>query len=203
VSGGSGPTGLVTVFLVRHGQTELNAGGVLRGRLDPPLNATGQREAEALARALQHLQATLIVSSPLRRALETGSSIARACGAAIEVDGRLVDRDYGRFAGQAREEVERRYGSLDEAPGVEPAAAVLSRAAAALDAVAERIADGTAVVVAHDVVNRLLLSAYDPARHPRADDIPQRTGCYNLLQRSGTRWVVGGVDLHPASGLAG
>ncbi|MGH2843820.1 MAG: histidine phosphatase family protein, partial [Solirubrobacteraceae bacterium] len=39
---------VVTVFLVRHGRTALNAAGVLRGHLDPPLDDVGVEEAGRL-----------------------------------------------------------------------------------------------------------------------------------------------------------
>ncbi|MFI5100881.1 MAG: histidine phosphatase family protein [Actinomycetes bacterium] len=38
----------MTVYLVRHERTALNAAGVLRGRLDPDLDATGRVETERL-----------------------------------------------------------------------------------------------------------------------------------------------------------
>lgn len=191
--------GLAPVYLVRHGETELNADGVLRGHLDPPLNAEGRKEAEALARALERVQPALIVSSPLQRAVETAGFIASECGVAVEVDQRLIDRDYGRFAGLPRQEVERQFGSLDHGPGVEPSSAVLARATTALEDVARRSGHGSAIVVAHDVVNRLLLAAFDPTRLAGPDAVPQRTGCYNVLHRRGNRWSVGRVDVHPAS----
>lgn len=199
MSGQAGRTGLATVYLVRHGETELNASGLLRGHLDPALNPTGRREAEAVARALQRVQPTVIVSSPLQRALETASIISAGCGVPVETDLRLIDRDYGRFAGRAREEVEGQFGSIEKAPGVEPSSEVLSRAGAALDDIAERLGERAGVVVAHDVVNRLLLAAFDRTHFEGPDAVPQRTGACNVLHRWGTRWIVGSVDVHPAT----
>lgn len=193
------PGGLVSIYLVRHGETELNASGLLRGRLDPPLNPTGRQEAEAVARVLQRVQPALIVSSPLQRAVETASVIAAGCGVAVETDPRLIDRDYGRFAGRALEEVERQFGSLEEAPGVEPSSEVLARAGAALDDTAERLGEGSGIVVAHDVVNRLLLAAFDRSRFDGPQAVPQHTGGYNVLHRWGRRWIVGSVDIPPAT----
>jgi broad specificity phosphatase PhoE len=67
---------LSIIYFVRHGETILNANGVLRGHLDPPLNRAGQLEAEALARAVGPARPVLIVSSPLQRAVETAGFIA-------------------------------------------------------------------------------------------------------------------------------
>jgi broad specificity phosphatase PhoE len=99
------------LILVRHGQTEANAQGLLLGRADPPLTETGRRQARSLATALP--TAARIVSSPLMRARQTAEVIARgSSGAAggsdeganegaanpareIEVDPRWIEMDYG------------------------------------------------------------------------------------------------------------
>jgi broad specificity phosphatase PhoE len=190
---------LSTIYLVRHGETILNAGGVLRGHLDPPLNPAGRLEAEALARALGHVGPTLIVSSPLERARETARFIASECRVPVEVENRLMDRDYGPFAGHPQEEVEEQYGSLEMAPEVEASAMVLARAAATMDEVAGRLDGRVGIVIAHEAINRVLLSSFDPARFPSPDKVPQRTACYNVVHRLGRQWIVGSVDRHPRS----
>ncbi len=65
-----------TVYLVRHGQTALNAASVLRGRLDPPLDAVGLREARALGETFAGVRLAAVVTSPLARARATGEPIA-------------------------------------------------------------------------------------------------------------------------------
>ena len=37
------------LYLVRHGRTDANAKGLLQGRLDPPLDEIGIKQAEAIA----------------------------------------------------------------------------------------------------------------------------------------------------------
>src|SRR6266511_4128686 len=64
------------VYLVRHGRTPLNAAGLLRGRLDPPLDDTGAQEAAALGRVFQGVTAASVFSSPLVRARQTAAAIA-------------------------------------------------------------------------------------------------------------------------------
>lgn len=186
----------ISIYLARHGQTELNATGALRGHLDPTLDGVGQREAKGLAMALASFRPGLVVSSPLRRAVETARFIADECGIDVEVDELLIDRDYGQWAGRPLEEVVREFGSVDAAPGVEPRDAVVTRATLALETVADRAEDG-AVIVAHDAVNRLLISALDPHHFNVVEQIPQRTACFNLLQRVDGNWTVARVDVRP------
>jgi broad specificity phosphatase PhoE len=52
------------IYLVRHGRTKLNAAGVLRGHLDPPLDVVGRRQVRELGVALA--QRGIQSSSPAR-----------------------------------------------------------------------------------------------------------------------------------------
>ena len=82
------------LVLVRHGQTEANARGLLQGRVDLPLSELGRRQAAALA-ALVPADAR-VVTSPLRRAQETAAAFAGEA----EVDERWVELEYGEFDGR-------------------------------------------------------------------------------------------------------
>jgi broad specificity phosphatase PhoE len=84
-------TETVKVFVVRHGRTAANAGGLLLGRADPDLDDEGRRQARDVARVLP--ADALVVSSPLRRCLET----ARAVRPEPVVDDRFVELDYGEL----------------------------------------------------------------------------------------------------------
>jgi glucosyl-3-phosphoglycerate phosphatase len=190
----------ISIYLARHGRTRLNAAGMLRGHLDPPLDAVGLLEASHLARALAAYRPKLIVASPLRRAVETARFVAEKCNLEVEVDDRLIDRDYGRWSGHSLAEVEDEWGSVDSAPGVEPREAVRARTLNALTHIADRVEDA-AVVVAHDAVNRLLINGLVPERFTLVEEIPQRTGCFNLLQRARGTWAVVRVDVCPSKYL--
>jgi len=84
------------IALVRHGQTEANRTGLLLGRSDVPLNDAGRAQATAIAATFDAAPAA-IVSSPLRRALDTAAAIAEPWGIDVRVDDRLVEIDYGEW----------------------------------------------------------------------------------------------------------
>lgn len=93
--------------IVRHGQTSYNAGGLVQGRINIPLNETGRKQARELGQTLklkdEHFD--LIASSPLSRALETASIIAFELGMnqPIYVDHHFVERDFASLDGTAVE----------------------------------------------------------------------------------------------------
>lgn len=185
------------VYLARHGQTPLNEAGVLRGLADPPLDDVGRDQARRLGATLGPRMLSVIVASPLLRAVQTAQPVADRAGLEVATDQRLVDRDYGRWTGTSQESVIEQFGSVDDAPGVEPASAVRARAAAGLTDIARRGRGGTVVVVSHDAVNRQVLVAFD-ASLGDPDALPQENGCFNTLELRGDDWVVLGINEVPA-----
>lgn len=95
----------VRLVLVRHGEVDANRSYHYLGRRDDELNATGLRQADALATALAGLDLDLVVSSPLRRALETARRVAAANHLQVDTDDRLVELDFGAWEGRSRREV--------------------------------------------------------------------------------------------------
>jgi broad specificity phosphatase PhoE len=181
------------VYLARHGRTALNAEGRLRGLSDPPLDEVGRGEAARLGVALAGYAPTVVISSSLQRAVATAQAIGAACHAPVVADKRLNDRDYGPWTGHPRAEVEQRFGSVDAAPGVEPAAEVAARALAALAELTNEYAAGPLVMVSHDAFNSALLDTLNPD----LVSVEQHTGCYNQLRRIEGRWRVDSYNRIP------
>ena len=99
-----------TILLIRHGETAWNAVRRLQGHIDIPLNAEGERQAGALARALAAESVDVIVSSDLQRARQTAQAVAdQYDGAPVQTDANLRERCYGVFEGMLYTEVEQQY----------------------------------------------------------------------------------------------
>jgi broad specificity phosphatase PhoE len=82
---------MTVVHLVRHGEVE-NPGGVLYGRLPGfHLSEDGVLMAKAAAAYLAGRDVTLLLSSPLERALETAAPIAAQFDLEVRVDERLIE----------------------------------------------------------------------------------------------------------------
>lgn len=157
---------MATIYLVRHGESEANREGRYQGRRDSPLSARGHRQAAALAGELGASNVTCVISSPLRRCVETAVPIASRLGVALGYDDRLIEIAHGTWEGRLRAEVERedseRMHAWQTAPhrvrfdGGESLADVDARWRSFASS---RSSHADAVVVTHDVLIRLAILA--------------------------------------------
>jgi broad specificity phosphatase PhoE len=94
------------LVLLRHGQTEYNAGSRMQGQLDTELSDLGRMQAVAAAEVLAKRQPMLIVSSDLRRALDTALALSERSGLPVSVDTRLRETHLGDWQGMTHLEVD-------------------------------------------------------------------------------------------------
>ncbi|GAB3221420.1 histidine phosphatase family protein [Glycomyces halotolerans] len=93
------------LLVLRHGQTEWNLSGRIQGSSDIGLDETGRAQAAAAAAALAAYEPVRIISSDLRRAVDTAKPIAEITGIEIELDKRLRERGYGPWEGLTMSEI--------------------------------------------------------------------------------------------------
>jgi probable phosphoglycerate mutase len=153
----------LTILLIRHGETALNAEARFRGRADVDLNDRGRQQAEALARSLPRSFAVdHIYSSPLKRCLQTTRPLAKALGLAVTPEPRLIDLDYGGWQGRLIAEVAEQSpqdyaawlaGDLSfRFQGGEPLGAPAERLRSFIDYVVERHQGEVVAAVTHNVL---------------------------------------------------
>lgn len=157
------------LVIVRHGVTDWNAGGRLQGRTDIPLNEEGSRQAEAIARRLAGYGLDRILSSPMRRAMETARPAARTTGLPLEVLETLVEADMGLWEGLTWEEIRTRYPALlaerdrvglsYKGHGGESVLEVMARSRGILEQLKRECAGKTVCVVTHASPARHLVAA--------------------------------------------
>lgn len=156
-----------TIHLIRHGETQANRDGIFRGRGEVPLSATGVRQAGELRVRFAGLRVERVLSSPLKRAMQT----AAACfpGAEVEAQELVNNLDLGRWSGRRKKEIAaeepelwRRWLEEPEGmtfPGGESLAAVRGRAAAFNRLLAGAPEQQIAVVSHRSVIKALLAEA--------------------------------------------
>lgn len=126
------------IFLVRHGQDEDNALGVLNGSRDTVLTKLGIEQVNSAALKLKDRGINYILASPLKRAYQTAQIISRVIGVEkITVDPLLAERDFGILTGKPIADIPRYAGRVInvgkinyflEADGAETFPALYSRA---------------------------------------------------------------------------
>src|SRR6185369_3859707 len=89
------------LWLVRHGETEWSAAGKHTSSTDLALTAEGQRKAAAVGKLLAGKTFALVLSSPLRRALDT----CRLAGYSADVTPDLREWNYGSYEGLTTAEI--------------------------------------------------------------------------------------------------
>lgn len=90
------------IYVIRHGQTDLNKEGRMQGRLGLPLNDYGIKQAEALRDKLKNVKFDFVFSSPQERAIQTAEV---ATGLEVVSDKRLDVFDIGEADRLKKEEV--------------------------------------------------------------------------------------------------
>lgn len=94
------------IYLIRHGQDEDNARGILNGHRNKPLTKLGIRQAREAAEKLKNKKIEVIVSSPLRRAKQTAGIIAKSLGIKkIYLEADLREREFGILTGKPVKEI--------------------------------------------------------------------------------------------------
>ena len=103
------------LILLRHGQTDYNATDRMQGQLDTDLSELGRSQAKTAAAELAVRAPIRIVSSDLKRALDTAEALGDAAGVPVSTDERLRETHLGDWQGLTHTEVD------DIAPGARPA----------------------------------------------------------------------------------
>ena len=166
-------------YFVRHGETGMNAAGLITGSLNVDLTTRGREQALAAAEALEGEPITGIYTSPLKRARETAEPIAARLRLPLNIVDDLAERSWGALEGHPRGQRVR-----GETPqGGETFEAFTARVLGALAG----IDDSVPVIVAHSGVFRVLCRTLEivDVKMPITNGQPQR-----VVPLAGGGWKV-------------
>jgi broad specificity phosphatase PhoE len=97
------PASRLSLYLIRHGQTEWSLSGHHTGRTDIPLTKRGEEEARELLPWLAPIQFARVFSSPRQRARRTCELAGLGARLAFEPD--LAEWDYGDYEGRLSSDI--------------------------------------------------------------------------------------------------
>ena len=160
----------MNLLLVRHGETTWNREGRYQGRTDVPLSPEGEAQARTLGGRLAGLPIAIALASPLARTRDTAAAILGEREVKLELDEALIEISHGQWEGELASDIEISHAEMfgtwrsrpdrnvPAGPGAETLGDVEERAWPVLVRTCARLAgDETALLVAHDAVNRELL----------------------------------------------
>jgi 2,3-bisphosphoglycerate-dependent phosphoglycerate mutase len=181
---------MTRLILIRHGETDWNTEGRWQGQVDVPLNATGRRQAQRMARSLKSAAIMAIYSSDLQRARQTAQVLADSTGLPLHLDSRLREIHQGEWQGLLFSEIQARYTQAYQdrqrdplnfsPPGGEAVAQVRERVVAAIREIVRQHPDEAVAIVLHGFVLAVLIA------HLRGQPFDQ---VWDLIPGNG-QWVV-------------
>ena len=147
------------IYAARHGQTVWNAQNKVCGVTDIGLTEKGIRQAEELADIVQGCGIDIIISSPLKRAVETGRIIADKNRVAMRTEELLTEQNYGIYEGvdrQNREFLANKRNFAYRYPGGESMMQVAYRVYGLLDRIKKEYPGKKILLVSHGGVCRVI-----------------------------------------------
>lgn len=159
------------LLLVRHGETDWNRQGRFQGQIDIPLNANGWAQAEAAGRFLQPVAFQRAYTSSMARPRQTAEAILKAHpGVPLTTVPALVEIGHGLWEGRLEQEIAEGWPALladwkraphtVQMPEGENLQQVWDRSLLAWNRIVAGLDPSeTALVIAHDAVNKTILCA--------------------------------------------
>ncbi len=192
-----------SIWLVRHGRVDAAWRGRAYGNLEVPLSPEGEQDTLRLAAALATWEIAALACSPLVRADRLGRLLAEDSGAQLQVVADLRELDRGNWQGLSLAEYAERWAAEAEAyhrdpytwrgTGGESDAELTARSWPVLEELVRKAAGGTAVLVTHYNVIRVLVA--------KALGLPPASS-HNLRNDQGhATLLVDAVDLPGAGSL--
>lgn len=184
-----------TVFLVRHGQTTYNAGGVYQGASDSPaLSDHGKRQVNQLMDYLADARIGQVLSSPLLRARQTLELMLRSpnfASVSAHIRDDLVETSIPEWDGRVKSEIaatdhvqlstwREKPHDFIAASGRSPLTDTLERTRDLLQTLRQGGESGR-LVIAHDHVNRCLLTSLMGVPADIHASLPQKNAALTVL----------------------
>ncbi|MEG0306488.1 MAG: histidine phosphatase family protein [Clostridium sp.] len=155
----------MSIFLLRHGETDWNTIDRLQGHTDISLNETGKKKIEQVAFFFKRIIGDInyIISSPLSRANESALIFSNSVDYKGEIisDKLFIERSFGLAEGLLQEEIKLKFPDLD-IPEMESEENVFSRAIQGLNYYDSIYSDVNILIVTHGAVLKTLVDNQTP-----------------------------------------
>ena len=200
------------IYIIRHGETDNNKVYRFQGRgIDASINEKGREQAEAIASALEEVPIQKVVTSSLRRTLETAKPLIDQKEVPVESYADLDEMGFGEYEGayiheimDVIEELQTRWGAGETdfaIKGGESPQQVFDRAGSKLVEVLENSDEEYIAFYVHGRLIRILLSGLLGMGLESMQDIKHKNGSINHLTWDGENFEA--VELNMTEHLEG
>ena len=145
-----------TILLVRHGETIDNARQIMQGQTHGELNEQGREQARQVACRMAGEPIDVVVSSDLRRAVQTAEIIAEPHGLSVVTTPLLRERDWGSFTGRFIPDLQGEVWPDD----IESESDLLIRARSFILYITATYPGRRVVAIGHGIINKAVLAVY-------------------------------------------
>lgn len=141
---------MITLYLVRHGQTEENLFRIFQGHMPGVLTSEGIIQAEMLGEELKKVKLDAVISSDLQRCIDTTRLVLGDRKLPWETTSMLREIDWGSWTGLYIKEVDMQHFPDD----VETEEMLYNRAGRFVEYMKENYEGKQLLVVGHGLINR-------------------------------------------------
>lgn len=153
------------LILVRHGETVDNANKIMQGQTQGMLNDEGVRQARQLRDQMAATPIDAVVSSDLKRAMDTAMIVAEPHRLEVQTTELLRERDWGSFTGRYIPDLKDEVWPDD----IETLEAMMNRAKRFLDFIKGEYPGKTVLAVGHGIINKAIQAVYYGKQMPQVE----------------------------------
>ena len=187
-----------TIWILRHGESNWNASGLVQGQAEgPELTAAGRQQVATVSDVVSRLPVGTMISSDLLRAEQTASLVGERLGLTWTADADLRERDFGRAQGMPLADLGPDWSGIEDGrvvdaharpPGGESLHDLSLRVERFFSRLAERHHDGDVLVVTHGGFIRIVLA--------KCDRVPVSRMAWGPVPNAGL-WSLGAHEICP------
>ena len=168
------------IIIIRHGETEENAAGIIQGQSHGTLSKKGIEQARKVGERLKDEKIDVIYSSDLERALNTAKEIHKH-HPTIPLSKRkeIIEMYYGDLQDKQKDEINYYYHKENDPDyfkknNVESIESLYERVKKFLDEIQKKHKEETIVIVSHAATIKAIMLVLNKMEHNEIEKIPKK-----------------------------
>jgi broad specificity phosphatase PhoE len=178
------------IVIVRHAESIANSQGIYQGqKYDTDLSELGLKQAKALGERLRHFGAPKIITSPLKRTMQTANAIAEETRSPVESNQLILETNHGDWEGKSKDWIKESYPELYDLWLNEPSKVTFPGGESFMNTVERTLKflettelEPNTIVVTHDNILRAMISLIQNSDIDKMWKIPLETAALNFFE---------------------